>query len=284
MYHEMVLALAWPIAGFVVLYWGVIAKLVHDWATDDNYSHGFAIVPLAIYFAYERRAALTAATPRPSNVGLVIILGSLALLVAGTLGSELFLARLSMVTMAAGLVVFTWGWEHARVLRFPLAFLLLMIPIPAIIFNQMAFPLQLLASRVGEWTLQAASIPVLREGNVIQLANATLEVAEACSGIRSLVTLFTLGLVLGYFTDSRGWFRAVLALAAVPVAIFANGIRVAGTGIAAHVYGAEAAMGFFHTFSGWLVFLVAFGMLMLVQRACLAIRPMGRATHPRYAS
>jgi exosortase len=283
MYHVDVVALPLSVASFIVLYWGVIARLVRDWATDDNYSHGFAIVPLAVYFAYERRVALRAAANRPTNVGLIVIILSLGLLVAGTLGAELFLARVSIVTMLAGLVLFGWGWNHARILRFPLAFLLLMIPIPAIIFNQIAFPLQLLASRVGESTLQAANIPVLREGNVIQLANATLEVAEACSGIRSLVTLVTLGLVLGYFTDSRAWFRTVLALAAVPVAIFANGLRVAGTGVAAHVWGAEAAMGFFHTFSGWLVFLVAFGMLLLVQRACLAVRPLPAGPQERYA-
>jgi exosortase len=146
-----------------------------------------------------------------------------------------------------------------------------MIPLPAIVFNQIAFPLQLLASRAGEWALQTARIPVLREGNVIVLATTTLEVAEACSGIRSLVTLLTLALVLGYFTDRRTWFRTVVALAAVPVAIVANGVRVAGTGIAAHAYGPAAAMGFFHTFSGWLVFVVAFALLLGIQRACLAM-------------
>src|SRR5207237_6491746 len=138
------------------------------------------------------------------------------------------------------------GWRHVRALAFPLSFLLLMIPIPAIIFNQIAFPLQLLASQFGESAMSLANVPVLREGNVIVLANTTLEVAEACSGIRSLVSLLTLAIVYGYFSDRRAGVRVAIALSAVPVAILANGLRVAGTGIAAHFYGAAAAAGFFH--------------------------------------
>jgi exosortase len=148
-----------------------------------------------------------------------------------------------------------------------------MIPIPAIVFNQIAFPLQLLASRVGELVLQTAAIPVLREGNVITLANTQLEVAEACSGIRSLISLLTLGIVFGYFMHSSVLIRWILALATIPVAIVANGLRVAGTGIAAHYYGPEAAEGFFHTFSGWLVFVVAMLMLFVVYRGVAFFAP-----------
>ena len=140
-----------------------------------------------------------------------------------------------------------------RELQFPLAFLLLMIPLPAIIFNKIAFPLQLLASNVGEYSISSMNIPILREGNVLILANATLEVAEACSGIRSLVSLFTFGLVFGYIVDHRIWVRAVIALSAIPVAILLMGSR-GGAGVAAHNYGAAGAEGLFHEFSGWLVF------------------------------
>lgn len=264
------------VASFVLLYWGVIVKLVHDWATDDNYSHGFVIAPLAAYFAYERRERLAAAVKKPTWLGLVVILGSLALLAAGTLGAELFLTRVSMIGMLLGVILFVWGYAHARILTFPLAFLLLMVPIPAIVFNQIAFPLQLLASRFGELALQIARVPVLREGNVITLANITLEVAEACSGIRSLISLLTLGIVFGYFTDRRAWVRTAIALSTIPVAIVVNGLRVAGTGVAAHYYGPEAAQGFFHTFSGWLVFVVALAMLFGIQRMFgrLAPQPM----------
>jgi exosortase len=184
---------------FAVLYQGVLRKLASDWLTDDNYSHGVFIVPIAAYFAWERRHALMRASQVPSALGLIVVLGSLAVLTAGILGAELFLTRISIVGVVAGAVLYILGWRHLRILAFPIAFLLLMIPIPAIIFNQIAFPLQLLASRFGEAALNVASIPVLREGNVIVLANTTLEVAEACSGIRSLVSLLTLGIVYGYF-------------------------------------------------------------------------------------
>jgi len=259
-------ALAALLLSFVILYRGVIAKLVNDWWIDDNYSHGFLIVPLALFFIWERRAKLAAARPGGSWAGLALVLCSIAVLTAGVLGSELFLTRVSMLGTIAGIVLFMFGWELLRKLAFPILFLLLMIPIPAIIFNQVAFPLQLLASRFGEFALVAAGIPVLREGNVIQLANTSLEVAEACSGIRSLISLLTLGIVYGYFTDARIWMRGALALATIPVAIVANGIRVAGTGVAAHYYGAEAAQGFFHSFSGWLIFILAFAMLFVLHR------------------
>jgi len=262
---------------FVALYHHVVAKLVHDWATDDNYSHGFLIVPIAAYLAWERREQLRALELRPRNIGLAVVIASLGVLVAGTVGAELFLSRISMLGVLAGAVLFTAGSRHLRVLLFPLLFLLLMIPIPSIIFTRIAFPLQLLASQFGTVVMSAAGVPVLREGNVLVLANTTLEVAEACSGIRSLISLLSLGIVLGYFTDRRSWARVTLALMTIPIAIVTNGLRVAGTGIAARYYGAAAARGFFHTFSGWLVFLAALALLVGLQRLLARFAPEGRA-------
>jgi exosortase A len=258
---------------FAVLYWNVLTKLVHDWAVDDNYSHGFVVVPIATYFAWERRRQLAALARRPASTGLLILLGSVAVLGAGVLGAELFLTRIALIGSLAGVILFLLGWAHLKALAFPLGFLLLMIPLPAIIFNQIAFPLQLVASRVGQEVLSLWGIPVLREGNVIVLATTTLEVAEACSGIRSLVSLLTLGIVYGYFTDPRAVVRLAIALTSVPVAIAANGLRVAGTGIAAHYYGLQMATGFFHTFSGWLVFVVSLAMLLVVARAATLFLP-----------
>jgi exosortase len=257
---------------FALLYAPVLARLAGDWTTDDNYSHGFLIPPLAAYLTWERRTRLAALPLKPAATGLIVVAGSLAVLIAGRLGAELFLTRMSLLGTLAGTTVFLYGWAHLRVLAFPLACMLLMIPLPSIVFNQIAFPLQLWASRFGEAALNAASIPVLREGNVIVLANTTLEVAEACSGIRSLVSLLTLAIVLGYFTESRALPRVVLALSAVPVAIVANGLRVAATGVAAHYYGAAAAQGVLHTSSGWVVFVVSFGAMLGIQRAMARLR------------
>ena len=262
------MAVACVLTGAIVwMYGGTVSSLVRQWASDDNYSHGFFVVPLALYFAWERRGALKAAPRQPSILGLILIVLSLGVLLVGLLGAELFLTRISLIGVIGGVVLYVWGREHFRKLAFPIAFLLLMIPLPTIVFNQIAFPLQVLASRAGETVISLAGIPVLREGNVLQLPSQTLEVAEACSGIRSLVSLIMLAIVLGHFTERSIGRRIVLALAAVPIAILANAARVAGTGLASELVSPAAAEGFLHTFSGWLLFVVAFIGLVAVQRA-----------------
>jgi exosortase D (VPLPA-CTERM-specific) len=270
---KIMAALALLVTGLGFLYSDVVVKLVKQWATDDNYSHGFLIVPISLYFVWERRNRLAEAARHPSILGIFVVLGSLVMLAVGMLGAELFMTRVALLATLAGILLFTCGWQHLKILAFPLAFLLLMIPLPAIIFNEIAFPLQLLAARLGAASLMELNVPVLREGNLIVLASTTLEVTEACSGIRSLISLLTLGIVFGYFTDSRASVRTAIALATIPVAIFANGLRILGTGLAVQWYGPKAAEAFFHAFSGWLLFIVAFVMLFLFQRLILWIAP-----------
>ena len=271
-------------AAIGVTYAGTFVSLFRQWSSDDNYSHGFFVLPLALYFVWERRAVLATATRQPGAGGLALIIGSLLVRLAGVLGSDLFLTRVSLIGVIAGTIWFVWGQRHVRILAFPILFLLLMIPLPAVVFNQLALPLQLFASRVGEAAIAAAGIPVLREGNVLHLPAATLEVAEACSGIRSLVSLVMLAIVLGYFTGQGTRGRAALAVAAIPIAIIANAARVAGTAIAADWIGPDAAQGFFHTFSGWLMFVVAFaGLLMLQQVFARVVQKRGRMVVARLA-
>jgi exosortase len=261
------------VAGLAVLYRDVVPELFRAWGTDDNYSHGYLIPPIAAYLAWERRHTFLAAPAATSLFGLLVVFGSMVVLALGVLGIELFLTRVSLIGAIGGTVLFLFGWARLRVMLFPIAFLILMVPIPAIIFNQIAFPLQLIASQFGEVVIRAVDIPVLREGNVLILANISLEVAEACSGIRSLISLLTLGIVFGYVGDARNWVRVLIALSAIPVAVIANGARVAGTGVAAHYYGQAAAEGFFHEFSGWLVFIAAFAMMLLFHRVLLLVAP-----------
>jgi exosortase len=272
--QPVIIAILIVAAAFVFAYHAVIADLVHDWATDGNYSHGFAIVPLALYFAWQRREAFAAAPLRPSAWGLFLLAGSMAVFTAGLLGAELFLTRVSMIGCVAAAIVFLCGWRWLRIAAFPLAVLLLMIPLPAIVFNQVAFPLQLVASRFGEQILHAADVPVLREGNLIVLSNTTLEVAEACSGIRSLVSLVTVGVAYGALVESSLPARIALVAATIPIAIVTNGLRVAGTGLAAHYVGAQAADGFFHTFSGWLMFVGALLLLGAVHGSARLVKPL----------
>lgn len=250
------------VGGF--LYAGTLQRLALTWYNDPDFSHGFFVPLFSAFVIWSNRKQLAQLEPRPSWVGLLVVSGALLVLIVGLLGAELFLARASLVLLLSGLVIHFLGWSYFRALLFPLAFLFLMIPIPAIIFNQIAFPLQLFASQLAAELLAVLSVPVLREGNVIRLPAMTLEVVEACSGIRSLVSLTTLAIIYGYLMESRVGMRVILALAAVPIAVAANGLRIVGTGLLGEYWDPEKAQGFFHTFSGWLIFVLSLLLLFAV--------------------
>jgi exosortase len=273
-----VLPLVCLVAVFVLLYGRLLFNLSYTWLTNDNYSHGFLILPLVAYFIWARRARLAATERKPTAAGLVLVVCSLVVLLIGTAGVEFFLMRTSAIGVAVGIVLFLAGWRWLRVLAFPIGLSLLMIPLPPVLFYQIAFPLQVLATKFGVAILHLTHIPVLREGNVIALAHTTLEVTEACSGIRSLLSLFTLAILYGYFATPKNGQRILIAFSSVPIAIIANGLRVAGTGIAAQYVGPAAATGFFHAFSGWTVFMTSFAMLVAVGNA-LKLLPSLRVNH-----
>jgi len=244
----------------------VIAGLVRQWHVDENYSHGFIVAPVALVMAGQRRDRLRSATPQPHVAGLFIVLASLLVYIAGRLGAELFLTRVSLIGVIAGSIAFLWGREHLRILAFPAAFLLFMIPLPAIVFNRITLPLQFVASSAGESLIRAFGVPVLREGNVLQLPTRTLEVVEACSGIRSIVTLTMMAVMVGSFSRRPRFDRVLLAAAAVPIAVVMNALRVAGTGLASEWVSPAAAEGFLHTFSGMVLFAAALFALSIVQQ------------------
>jgi exosortase len=203
---------------------------------------------------------------RASLVGGLLCLTSLALLVMGRAGAELFLQRSSLVLLRLGGVLWVRGWRLFRRVAFPLAFLFFMVPLPYLIYDAVAFPLKLFAARVATESLFYLGVPEFREVNIIHLASQTLEVAEACSGIRSLLSRITLGVVYAYFTEARLWKRAVIVASTVPIAIAANAFRVTGTGVLTHYVSPQAAEGFFHTFSGWLVFVAVFVLVAFCQQ------------------
>lgn len=239
------------------LYGPILVALILDWWRDPNYGHGFLVPVFAGFVLWKERLRLAEIPLKPSNFGFLVMLGAVGLLMVGSLGAELFTSRFSMLILVAGIALFLAGWKMLRAVSFPLAFLILMIPIPVLIFNQIAFPLQLLASRFATFWLQLVNVPVLREGNVIILPNYQLEVVDACSGIRSLMTLITLAIAYGYLVEPRRWARYFLVLLMVPIAIVSNAIRIMGTGILTYHFGPAAAEGFFHEFSGWVIFVAA---------------------------
>jgi exosortase len=247
-----------------LLYAGVLAKLLHDWWTIPDFSHGFIVPFFAAYLFWLKRDRLRAAPLRPSYAGILIVFVSQATLIIGVYGSDLFLSRFSGLLLLVGLVVTFWGWAHARILSFGLLVLLLAIPIPALIFNQITFPLQTLASSMASALLPLFNVPVFREGHVINLPSMPLEVAEACSGIRSLMSLGTLAVIYGYFLENSFAKRLILVLASVPIAVAANALRIVGTGLCVQYWNPDKALGFFHEFSGWVVFLVSLALLYTV--------------------
>ncbi len=227
-----------------MLYYPVLGRLVLAWWEDPNFSHGFFVPLFSLLVVWTERKRLADVQLRPSAWGIVIIACSLVLLVMGTLGAELYLTRTSFLFLMAGMIVYFSGWRLFSGLVFPWACLFLMVPIPAILFNEITFPLQLIASQVAASMLNILGVPVLREGNVIRLPVMPLEVAEACSGIRSLVSLGTLAVVYGYLTAGSTVKRVVLVLAAIPIAVFANGLRITGTGLVAQYWDRTKAEGF----------------------------------------
>jgi exosortase len=285
--------------GFAIAfaYATVTVKLVRDWWNDENYSHGLLIPIIIVYILWTQREKLARVPANPSLLwgGAAILFASFALW-AGVAGAELYTQRLSLILLLAGITVYFWGFRLLQMLLVPLALLFLAMPIPAIVFNKIAFPLQLFASRCAVWSMSMLGIPVLRQGNIIELKplnsidTKKLEVVEACSGIRSLMTLLTLAVVFAYFTHTPddsdkpgtrfGWLRSywfwravILVGSAVPIAILTNAFRVSGTGVLAHYYGTAVADGFFHSFSGWAIYIVAFILLFGIGMILDRFRP-----------
>jgi exosortase len=248
------------------LYSSILFHLAKQWSNDPNFSHGFFVPAFSLFVLWQDRARLARKPRKPSSWGLLIVIFGLSVLVVGVLGAELFLSRISLLLLIAGLVIFFRGWHLFHAVLFPWAFLILMIPIPAIVFSQITFPLQILASKLAALLLPIAGVPVLREGNIINLPAMSLEIAEACSGIRSLLSLAALAIIYGYLAEARAWVRVVLALASIPIAVAANSLRIVGTGLLVQYWDPDKAEGFFHTFSGWLVFVVSLAMVFLLHR------------------
>jgi exosortase len=274
---------SWATIGWVsvllgVCYEPVLARLVAQWYSDADMGHGFFVPVIAAYIAWRERVRISGVAPQPNWWGLAIVLWAGLQLYLATLGAELFLARTSLVISIAGVVLLLGGSRYLRAFAFPLFLLLFMVPIPAVIYNQLTFPLQIRASEAAEASISLLQIPVIREGNVLELASQKLNVVEACSGIRSLLTLTFLALVYGYFCERRLWIRIVLFFSTVPIAIIANAGRVTLTGVVAN-FRPDLAEGLFHEAQGWVIFMVAFAILAMLHQLLDRAARMAEARH-----
>lgn len=268
----------WSTGLLLLVYAPVLLRLVRQWDNDPNMGHGFFVPIVAGYITWQKRQELLALEPSPNWWGLVIVAYAGLQLYLATLGAELFLARTAFVFSVIGIVLLLGGTVFLRALAFPLFLLFFMVPIPAVLYNRITFPLQLLASQAADLALNVLQIPVFREGNILELAQQRLSVVEACSGIRSLLTLTFLSLVYSYFFESKNSVRVLLFLATIPIAIVANAGRVTLTGVLTEIR-PELAEGFFHTFSGWVIFMLALAILVLFHRTLTRIQGVLHARH-----
>jgi len=257
---SLVLKVLFILILIAILYTYVLADMARDWWNEPALSQGMLLPPLALYVAWGKRDETLAIPAHSDNRGLIAIGLACLMFILGRLASEFFLMRFSFVVLIGGLIWTFWGFARLKSLAFPMLLLATMVPLPVMVYNSLAAPLQLLASDLATRIAQAAGISVFRDGNIIQLAGTSLGVAEACSGLNSLSALIAGSVLLGFTLCSRGLSRFLLFLAAIPLAIVVNVVRVAGTAIIAD-YNQEFAMGFYHSFSGWLVFIAGFGLL-----------------------
>lgn len=252
------------LVGIVSLYFPFLQTLVYDWDHNEDYSHGYFIPAISIYMIWSIRKQLATIEIKPSNLGLPVVLIGLVMLIVAKIGSEYFLQRVSLIIVLLGIVLFLLGRQHFKLLKWPIFYLIFMVPLPAIIWNKIAFPLQLFGSFLTEHIIRILGIPVFREGNVLHLAETTLEVVTACSGLRSLLTMCALSSLLVWMSTMSTNRKILLFLSAVPAALVANIIRLTTTAMLASLYGSEVAHGFLHDFSGLLTFVIGLTLLLLV--------------------
>jgi exosortase len=249
---------------FLIVYQHTIVKLVGDWATDDNYSHGFLIPFISGYMIWQKRDKLSEYAANPNLLGLLVLAAGMGMHIVGNVGAELFVMRVSIIVTLMGLSLYLLGKAITKEILLPLAYLVFMVPLPAIIWNQIAFPLQLFAAGITEQAVDLIGIPILREGNILHLPSTTLEVVDACSGLRSLVSLLALSAAFAYFVDLSKTSKWVLFLSAVPIAIGVNVVRLMVTAMMAHWVGPDTAHGFLHDASGMFMFAIAFALMLAV--------------------
>lgn len=244
-----------------MLFTPTLIDLEKDWLKNPNYSHGFLVPIIAAYMIWQKKGEIYSLPVKPSNWGSLIIIFGMIVYVVGNLGAEMFTMRFSIIIMLFGISLFLFGKKITQKLAIPLAYLIFMVPIPAIIWNRIAFPLQIFVSKMAEIVIQNIGISVLREGNILYLANTALEVVDACSGLRSLISLAALGAAFAYLSSHSNVKKWVLFVSALPIAILANVLRLSSTAVLASYFGGGVAQGFLHELLGMVTFFL--GLILL---------------------
>ena len=268
----MVLLLVAAIAsGMMWLYASVGKGLVVQWLTTPDASYGVivAIIATMMFWQRRRRIVTIGSCSRLSWLGAVVITGGLAAYLAGIFAADLFTTRASIVIVAGGLVWFLAGAGPASAAFAPLMFLLLAIPLPELVVKALTSSLQTVAARIAELALVTGGIAVYRDGNVLELPATTLQIVEACSGLRSVVSLASVGIVLAFAADGRLHRRVLVIISAVPIAVLANGFRVAAAGAASEAWGPVVMRDPWHSLAGWVTFVLTLIALWIVRQGVL---------------
>jgi exosortase len=255
-----------------VVFASVASELVKDWTRDANYNHGFLIPLVSAYFLWQKKSRLVNTRSSPSLWGLAGLVGGLSLFVVGTAAAEVFTQRVGLLVLCASLVCFLWGWRHLRLVAFPMMFLLLAIPLPYVIYYGLTMPMQALAAKIAVGGLRVIGVPAVVQGNIIHLAGGvSLEVAEACSGIRSLYAFLAAGALMAYSLPVAWWGRLLVFATAIPLTVAGNAFRVLGSGVAAAFFGMEAIRGTIHEMFGLVVFIVTLSLFYAVKKVAQSI-------------
>jgi exosortase len=256
------LALAIAFGLFVLLYLPILAGLVTEWYQDGNYSHGFLVPLISGYLLWRKRARLKELiSPDGSSGGLILIGLGMVIFILANAAAEYFTLRLSLVITLYGLVWYLLGRRVAVEAWFEILFLLFMIPWPYVVYYSATFPMQLFSTKVSIKVINFLGLNAVRQGNIIHLPGYSLEVAEACSGLRSLISLLALGAVYARLTQPGLPRQMILFLSTIPIAIAANIFRIVFTAVGAYTVSKELAEDFLHELSGMMVFVVAFLLL-----------------------
>ena len=248
-------------AVFLLAYFGVLKGLFDTWYNNEDYSYGFLIPLVAAYLIWEKKGQLKSIRVSSNWMGAPFFFFFLLVSIYGMLGSSPSAVRPAIPFMLLAIVLFCFGKSALKAVWFPLFFLVFMIPLPTVVQTGIGVPLKLLSTKLGAVLLHLFGVSVFVQGNVIDLGVTQLQVVDACSGLRYILPLLALGVLFAYFFEKTKWKQVALVIFTIPVSVITNGIRIGATGILAQKYGSGMAEGFFHDFSGWVVFMFAFALL-----------------------